>query len=347
MSEEKRALRTAERREVSAHLYHVSGSGRVVCRLCPQACSLREGERGKCRVRMAQGDRIYLENYGQVTALALDPIEKKPLYHFYPGSYILSVGTFGCNLACRFCQNWEIAQEKAAAEYISPEELVHLAKRAEAKGNIGLAFTYSEPLVWYEYVFDTVRLAKQAGLRNVLVTNGFINPGPLQELLPYIDGVNLDLKGWTDHFYREYCAGRVRPALEIARLLAKSVHLEITNLLIPGVNDGETEIRELAAFVADLDQRIPLHFSRYFPNYQMDLPPTPVSTLHQAYHIAKERLDYVYLGNMADQRYSRTVCPECGEVWVERNGFSAKLLGLQTGRCQGCGREADLKGVGP
>lgn len=339
-------LRTEKVREVPTHLYRAVGSGRVICALCPQSCALSEGERGKCRVRVARGPKLYLENYGQVTALALDPIEKKPLYHFYPGSAILSVGTFGCNLACRFCQNWEIAQAKASAEYIQPEELVALAEKARARGNIGLAFTYSEPLVWYEYVLDSAKLAKKAGLKNILVTNGFINPAPLQELLPYIDGVNLDLKGWTDTFYREYCGGRVRPVLETVRLLAEQVHLEVTNLLIPGVNDDEAEIEQIVEFVAELDQRIPLHFSRYFPNYQMDLPPTPVSTLQKAYQIAKERLAYVYLGNIADQRYSSTTCPDCGEIWVERNGFSTRIRGLQAGHCQGCGREADLEGVG-
>ena len=235
MSKEECALRTEKVREVPAHLYRAVDSGRVVCGLCPQSCALQEGELGKCRVRVARSGKLYLENYGQVTALALDPIEK-PLYHFHPGSAILSVGTFGCNLACRFCQNWEIAQAETRAEDIQPEELVALAESAKARGSIGLAFTYSEPLVWYEYVLDSARLAKKAGLKNVLVTNGFINPAPLQELLPYIDGVNLDLKGWTDAFYREYCGGRVRPVLDIARLLAEQVHLKLP-ICSSGVND--------------------------------------------------------------------------------------------------------------
>ncbi|NLY89154.1 MAG: AmmeMemoRadiSam system radical SAM enzyme [Firmicutes bacterium] len=319
--------------------------GTVLCTLCPQACRLQEDERGRCRVRFRRGDKIYLSSYGQVSALALDPIEKKPLYHFYPGALILSVGTVGCNLRCDFCQNWGIAHGEAPTEYLSPKDLVELADNYRARGNIGLAYTYSEPLVWYEYVYDTARLAKEKGLKNVLVTNGYLNPEPLRELLPFIDAVNLDIKAWEDDFYRRHCEGRVAPVRKAAEIMAKKVHLEVTNLLIPGENDREEETRELVRFLAGLDRRIPLHLSRYFPNYRLQLPPTPLRVLENAYKVAKEELYYVYVGNIsvdARTEYNRTNCPDCGQVLVERTGFAARVTGVDGGRCGNCGREVDL-----
>ena len=320
--------------------------GAVLCTLCPQACRLQEGERGLCRVRFRHGDKVCLSSYGQVSALALDPIEKKPLYHFYPGALILSVGTVGCNLRCGFCQNWEIAHGEAPTEYLSPKNLVELADNYRARGNIGLAYTYSEPLVWYEYVYDTARLAREKGLKNVLVTNGYLNPEPLRELLPFIDAVNLDIKAWEDGFYRRHCEGRVGPVRKAAEIMAKMVHLEVTNLLIPGENDQEEEIRELVRFLAGLDRRIPLHFSRYFPHYQLELPPTPLRVLENAFKLAKEELHYVYIGNISavDARtgYNRTNCPDCEQVQVERAGFAARVTGVDQGRCSNCGREVDL-----
>lgn len=327
-------------KQTESRFFRSLPGGKVACILCPQACVLQEGEKGVCRVRQVEEGRLFLRNYGQVSAVALDPIEKKPLYHFYPGSLILSVGTIGCNLSCRFCQNWEIAHTDAETRYIPPEDLVHLGLRARERGSIGLAYTYSEPLVWYEYVLDTARLAKEEGLKNVLVTNGYINPGPLRELLPYIDAVNLDIKGWTDEFYHRHCSGRVRPVLETAKIMAEKTHLEVTNLLIPGENDREEEVKELVGFLAALNPAIPLHFSRYFPNYRMTLPPTPVSTLKRALGIAKERLYYVYLGNIGEE--NDTECPECGEVWVERTGFSARITGVRDGKCVRCGRKAEI-----
>lgn len=327
--------------EKEARFYRYN-AGRVWCTLCPRACRLEEGDEGFCRVRVVRGGRLYAAGYGEVSALALDPIEKKPLYHFYPGSLILSVGTIGCNLACRFCQNWEIAHATSPTKRLSPEELVDLAVHYRSRGNIGLAYTYSEPLVWYEYIYDASRLAKERGLKNVLVTNGYLNPEPLQELIPLIDGVNLDLKGWTDDFYREYCEGRAAPVKKTAELLAGRVHLEVTNLLIPGANDSEDEIRELVRFVAGLDRKIPLHFSRYFPNYRLETPPTPVRVLEKAYQLAKEELAYVYVGNVAAPEFNRTMCPECGHILVERTGFSARITGINGEQCENCGRGVDL-----
>lgn len=325
-----------------ARHYRVAPEEKVVCVLCPQACVLREGEAGRCRVRKVKDGRLIAKSYGQVSSIALDPIEKKPLYHFYPGALVLSVGTVGCNLACRFCQNWEIAHGNPTTRYLAPEELVAMALQYRAKGNIGLAYTYSEPLVWYEYILDTAELAHQEGLKNILVTNGYINPGPLQELAPFLDGVNLDLKGWTDDFYRSNCEGRVKPVLETAEFLAKKTLLEVTTLLIPGENDQEEDLRALVGFLADLDPGIPLHLSRYFPHYRMTASPTPLETMKKAYRLAKERLHYVYLGNIAETEYIRTECPDCGGLWVERSTLSIRITGLEDGRCQKCGRKADL-----
>ncbi|NLM36823.1 MAG: AmmeMemoRadiSam system radical SAM enzyme [Firmicutes bacterium] len=327
--------------EKEATYYQTLPDGRILCTLCPQACRLGEGESGRCRGRVAHGKKMYTVNYGRVSAVALDPVEKKPLYHFYPGSYVLSVGTVGCNLHCQFCQNWRIAHDEAATEQILPEELVALAVEAKEKGNIGLAYTYSEPLVWFEYILETVRLAREQGLKNVLVTNGYLNPGPVQELLPYLDGVNLDLKG-PDAFYQKLCGGRLAPVRKTAELLAGRVHLEVTNLLIPGENDRPEAIEDLVGFLAGLDRRIPLHFSRYFPQYRLNIPPTPFATLEEAYRLAREKLDYVYLGNVADPRYSATHCPRCGAVLVERLFYGVKLGGIKDGHCAACGKEVDI-----
>lgn len=321
--------------------YQVLTDGNVLCTLCPQACRLAEGKRGQCRSRVARGKKLYTANYGRVSAIALDPIEKKPLYHFYPGSLILSVGTVGCNLHCQFCQNWRIAQDEAETEAVTPEALIALAVRAKEQGNIGLAYTYSEPVVWFEYILDTARLARQQGLKNVLVTNGYLNPEPLEELLPYLDGVNLDLKG-PDRFYRQYCGGRLAPVMKTAAQLVGRVHLEVTNLLIPGENDDPDTISHLVAFLADLDRKIPLHFSRYFPQYRLDIPPTPPSTLEQAYRLAREKLAYVYIGNLGDSRYSVTHCPRCGAALVERSAYQVKIDGIKDRHCVACGKEVDL-----
>lgn len=271
----------------------------VQCLLCPHVCRIREGGRGICRVRRNEGGRLIAANYGLVTAVALDPIEKKPLRRYAQGKSILSLGTFGCNLGCGFCQNWQIAHgEEPPYRYLSPEEAVAKAQKALPSGNIGLAYTYSEPLMWYEYVLDTAKLTKEAGLQNILVTNGYINPRPLKELLPYLDAVNLDIKAYTEGFYQEICGGTLPPVLESARLFAAGCHLEITTLIIPDRNDSQDEIGALARWIAHLDPEIPLHLSRYFPNYKMDTPPTPIETMLLAKKAASRHLRHVFLGNV-------------------------------------------------
>lgn len=323
-----------------AAYYRVLPDGKVLCTLCPHACRLGEGERGRCRGRVAHGAKLFAANFGQVSALALDPIEKKPLYHFHPGALILSVGTVGCNLHCQFCQNWQLAQEEAETEEISPADLVALAVQLQAQGNIGIAYTYSEPLVWYDYLLETTRRAHRQGLKNVLVTNGYFNPEPLRELLPYLDAVNLDIKG-PDLFYQKRCAGHLGPVQKTAQLLAGRVHLEVTSLLIPGENDHRDQLKALIRFLADLNPKLPLHFSRYFPHYRLEIPPTPLATLEEAYDLAREELSYVYLGNIGNTKYSSTYCPQCGALLVERR---AKVVasGIKDGQCVACGEEVDF-----
>jgi len=282
-------------REVA--FYEKKENGAVQCQVCPHFCYVKPGEIGRCRVRANQEGKLYATNYGQVAALALDPIEKKPLYHFYPGSQILSLGTFGCNFDCGFCQNWTLVHSKSNSNPILPQEVI--AKAKEFKNNIGLAYTYSEPFMWYEYVLETAELAHLEGLKNVLVTNGFINQEPLLMLLPFIDALNIDVKAFNEGYYRETCGGKLEPVLKTAELAKKHAHVEITTLLVPDLNDSPEEIEELTNWIANsLGDETPLHLSRYFPNYKLQAPPTPLETMKRAERIAKKRLKNVYLGNV-------------------------------------------------
>ncbi len=277
-----------------------SDNNDVRCRLCPHLCRITSGGWGRCRTRYNEDARLYAMNYGRVTSLALDDIEKKPLRMYKPGTKVLSIGTFGCNFACGFCQNWTIAQgdRSVVTRYVSAEEAVKKALELVEYGNIGLAYTYSEPSVWYEYVFDTAKRAKEAGLKNILVTNGYLNPDPLKKLLPYIDAVNLDIKAFTSDFYRKVCGGSLEPVLKAARLFAKECHLEITNLIIPSMNDSSEEISTLSEWIASIDKSIPLHLTRYFPQYKFTLPSTSPETLVRAKKVAEKSLKYVFLGNI-------------------------------------------------
>lgn len=269
------------------------------CGLCFHRCRLAEGQTGLCRARANRGGRIVPLGYARLTSLALDPIEKKPLRRFRPGSLILSAGSFGCNLRCPFCQNAEIstAGEDFPARDCPPEELVQLALGLRTRGNIGLAYTYNEPLVGFEYISDCAALARKAGLVNVLVTNGTVEPEPWQELLPLIDAENIDLKGFTEDWYRRL-GGDLSAVMRSIELAARACHLEVTTLLVPGCNDGEHEMRELTAWLASISPEIPLHLSRFFPRHLMrDMPPTPAERVYRLADVARERLKYVYTGN--------------------------------------------------
>jgi len=270
----------------------------VQCLLCPKLCKIKEGKSGFCGVRENIGNKLFSNIYSRVSSQGMDPIEKKPLYHFYPGSLILSLGTIGCNFACPFCQNWQISQEhNVPTQNMSPSEAV---EKALERSSVGIAYTYSEPMIWYEYVMDTAKLAKEKGLKNVLVTNGYINEKPLKELLPFIDAMNIDLKAFDEKFYKEICKGDLGTVLKTIKIASTSCHIEITNLVIPGFNDTTKHFENLVNWIKEnIGADIPLHFSRYFPHYKMKTSSaTPIETLEQAYEIAKRKLRYVYLGNI-------------------------------------------------
>lgn len=273
-------------------------AGIMRCQLCPHQCKLKDGQSGLCRVRVNQNGELMALNYGEVSSLALDPIEKKPLYHFYPGSMILSAGSWGCNLACSFCQNYHIAHQSPVTRFITPGELLDITMECCAQGSIGLAFTYNEPVIWQEYIMDVAPLLQAQGLKVVLVSNGYIENKPLKDLLPFVDAMNIDVKAFNEKFYQRFCKARLDKVKSTVEAALEQAHIEITTLLIPGENDNETEIRALARWLASLDPDTVLHLSRYYPAYKLDLPPTPVDTLKRARDIAREYLNYVYLGNV-------------------------------------------------
>ena len=273
---------------------------KAVCPICPKQCALEEGQLGFCRARVNRGGVVASENYGRVTSLALDPIEKKPLRRFHPGSMILSVGSYGCNMDCGYCQNSAIARADANTvwEKIAPEELVNIAEETRSKGNIGIAFTYNEPLIGYEFVRDTARLAKENNFKTVLVTNGMIQEEPWAQLMTYIDAANIDLKSFSKEGYRAL-GGDLETVKRNITSAAGKIHLELTTLIVPGFNDSEQEMRDEAAWIASLDPRIPLHLSRFFPRHRMlETSPTPSETLHRLANIARENLEFVYIGNL-------------------------------------------------
>jgi pyruvate formate lyase activating enzyme len=270
-------------------------------------------------------------------------MEKKPLYHFHPGERILSVGTNGCNLGCPFCQNWSISQKDSPSEEITPDGIIALASRYNTKF---IAYTYNEPFIWYEYVLDSAKAAKEQGFINVLVTNGYINPEPLKELLPYISAMNIDIKSINNNFYRRLCKAELEPVLETIKIARGKAHIEITNLVITGENDKTGEFEELARWIADnLGRDTPLHFSAYFPSYKFNNPPTPAETLLKAYQIARKHLDFVYLGNVTGVKEGRdTICYKCGAKLIERMGYQIKIDSLMAGgTCKHCGSENNIK----
>ncbi len=314
--------------------------GRIACELCPQACVIPEGGHGVCLGRSNRDGVLRAENFGQTVSVAMDPIEKKPLYHVCPGLSVLSIACNGCNLRCDFCQNWSISQMKAQTTPLPPAELVKLALESRS---FGVAYTYTEPLVWFEYLVQAGALVRESGLKNILVTNGVLNEAPLRELLPLIDAMNIDLKSMKESFYRDHCHSDGAEAVKrTIRLAAEACFVEVTNLIIPGLNDSDEDLRELTAFVADVNPSIPLHFSRYFPTYKMDIPATPVSTLVRAKEIAQERLQYVYLGNVQLEDDANTYCPDDGHLLVRRTGYRTEVVGIDGGCCSGCGRPADF-----
>lgn len=273
---------------------------KVECNVCPHHCKLAEEQIGLCNARINKNGEIIADNYGVITSIALDPIEKKPLRHFYPRSKILSVGSFGCNLKCSFCQNYEISKvgkNDIKTQYVSPEDLIQVAFDLKPRGNIGIAFTYNEPLVGYEYVRDCAKLVEKNGLQSVVVTNGCFCEEPMLELLDYINAFNIDLKGFTQGFYKDM-GGDLETVKNFIQLASKKSHIEITTLIIPDENDTEREISELSKFISSINKDIPLHISRFFPCYKMNLKsPTEVRKVYELADIARKQLNYVYEGN--------------------------------------------------
>lgn len=323
-----------------ARFFKRSDTGEVQCFLCPHHCRVQEGKTGICRVRKNIDGTLYALTYGKVTSLALDPVEKKPLYHFHPGRYILSIGSVGCNFRCPFCQNWHISQaspEEYVLHEITKETLLRVARERDS---LGISFTYNEPLVWWEFVYDVAVLFQAEGLKNVLVTNGYIEEEPLRELLPLIDAMNIDLKSMEETFYQRYCRAKLAPVLATIEAAWKAgVHVELTHLVVTGLNDTLEGIQKLVDWVAGLSPFIPLHISRYFPAYQLSNPPTSVAFLEKAFQIAREKLSFVYLGNVWDEEKNSTLCPSCGRVIVARQGYSVQVVGLDGSRCRFCGRD--------
>ncbi|MEI6970851.1 MAG: AmmeMemoRadiSam system radical SAM enzyme [bacterium] len=316
--------------------------GKIRCDLCPHHCVIAEGATGLCKVRGVRGGELSALCYGMVSSAALDPIEKKPLYHFYPGSMIFSIGGWGCNFSCSFCQNWSISQQAESDTAVqSPAAIVREANRL---GSIGLAYTYNEPLVGFEFAVDCAVAAKNAGLANVLVTNGYVAREPASEILPLIDALNIDIKSMDDSFYRELCNGRLGPVLEFSKqAVAAGCHVEITNLVIPGRNDEDRHFETLAGWIStNLGRLTPLHLSAYHPDYKLDIGPTPVANLENAHRICSRALDYVYVGNVRSGKGQNTSCPGCHSVLVERQGYRTEVRGIAQGKCSVCGRPVDM-----
>lgn len=317
--------------------YERLDNNRVKCRLCPHGCNIAKDNIGLCRVRKNIDGKLYTLNYGKITSYGYDPIEKKPLYHFYPGSKIFSIGSFGCNLKCSFCQNWQIAHEIPPAIDVKPSDMAVLGGK---NNSIGIAYTYNEPSIWYEFVLDTAITAKELGLKNVLVTNGYIEDEPLKKLLQYIDAMNVDIKALNNSYYNDICGGKLLPVLKTVELANKSVLVEITTLIVQDENDDLYELEKLFEWVANVNDNIPLHLTRYYPAYKMENPPTRVETLYKANELAKKYLKYVYIGNVIGIDRN-TYCSECGSIIVNRD-TDVRVVGLKDNKCSTCGYEINI-----
>ena len=305
---------------------------KVQCLLCPHFCVIPIGENGKCNGRKNIEGKLYSTNYAETITISLDPMEKKPLYHFFPGEQVLSIGPNSCNFSCKFCQNYTSSQQKTHTIEITPGKLLDLCKQHLC---MFVSFTYTEPFTWFEFVLEASKLLQENRIKTNMVTNGFVNPEPLKELLPYIDAMNIDLKSMDDEFYRNICDGRLQPVLETIKTASQKCHLEVTNLLITGENDSEEQIRKLVDFMAEVNPEIPLHFSRYFPTYKMSNPPTPISHLKKAQEIAEEKLCYVYVGNVITEK--DTHCPNCNHLLISRS--HTMECDIMQGKCPSCGHK--------
>lgn len=349
--------RTIEPKEAS--LYEKLKGGSVRCRLCTHQCLIVSGKRGICSVRENRNGTLYSLNYGLAIATNVDPIEKKPLFHFLPGTKSFSIATAGCNFRCGFCQNWDISQitlphtesvrgkgpeGQIIGENLPPEKVIEEAYKT---GCQSIAYTYTEPTIFFEYAQDTAKLAKKEKLANVFVTNGYQTPQTIKEMAKFVDAANVDLKSFSDDFYRKVCGARLAPVLESIKLMHQAgIHLEITTLVIPKQNDSEKELMQIAKFIAGVSKNIPWHISRFHPEYKMaNVKPTPLETLEKAWKTGKKAgLKYVYLGNVQTEKGENTYCPKCGKLTIERSGYLTKVVAVNNkGKCNFCGQDLNIK----
>jgi pyruvate formate lyase activating enzyme len=326
-----------------AMLWAPQAGGKVACALCSHRCVIAPSKSGICAVRRNTGGKLETLVYGEVIAAHVDPIEKKPLYHFYPGSKALSIAAAGCNFRCSFCQNWEISQAPRRSggalrgTALLPRDIV---AEAQAQGCRSISYTYTEPTIFFEYAYDAARLASEAGLANNFVTNGYMTAEALTTIRPYLDAANVDLKAFKDETYKKICGARLDPVLDTIRLMRKlGVWVEVTTLVVPGLNDGDAELAGIARFIAGVDPDIPWHISRFHPDFEYtDAPPTPAKTLRKAYEIGKrEGLRYLYIGNMLGEGED-THCPQCGTLLIRRRGFFVAQNRLAGAACPSCGQ---------
>jgi pyruvate formate lyase activating enzyme len=315
---------------------------RIQCLLCPHLCKIAEDKVGICGVRRNTGDKVELDTYGVISGFSVDPVEKKPLYHFFPGRNILSVGSYGCNMRCDFCQNFNISQSipKNLFFNTTPEKLVSDALQVE--NNTGVAFTYNEPVIWFEFMRDAAILVKNEGLFTVMVSNGYVNSDPLSEIIKFIDAFNIDLKAFNNDFYQKLTGADIEPVKSCLKQIARSgKHLEITTLIIPGLNDSEKEMSLQIEWIAgELGKDVPFHISRYFPSFKRDDPPTSIEKMNSLYEIASKKLNFVYIGNSISETGQNTVCPSCSTTVTTRHGYKTHLQNLdKEGNCFVCGNK--------
>ncbi len=313
---------------------------KLECLICPHNCKLDVGRTGICGVRKNTGDSIELLTYGVISGMSLDPVEKKPLYHFFPGNYIFSIGSYGCNMRCDFCQNYHISQNipEHIKPRVTPQEIVKKAQKA--LNNIGIAFTYNEPVIWFEFMRDTAIRAKEEGLITAMISNGFVNSAILDGIISFTDAFNIDLKAFNNSFYKRLTGSDLDPVKYSLRKIAKAGrHLEITTLIIPGQNDSEDEMKQQTEWIAgELGKNVPFHLSRYFPTYKRSDESTDPATLKRLFEISAARLNYVYLGNIISDIGQNTQCPECGTLVTKRTGYTTTLFNLTSeGKCSSCG----------
>jgi pyruvate formate lyase activating enzyme len=324
--------------------YEKLQKGLVKCHLCPWECSIADTKSGVCGVRKNIDGVLYSTVYGRPCAMHVDPIEKKPLFHFLPGKKTFSIATVGCNFFCDFCQNWEISKGEFSIvddnnDELSPKTVINNCKKENCSI---ISYTYTEPTIFYEYMFDIAKLAKKEGIKNTIVSNGYINEKPLRQLCKYLDGANIDLKSFSDDYYKKQCKGRLKPVLKTLKILKEEgVWLEITNLVVPGLNDSSIEIEKMCKWISkELGREVPLHFSRFHPDYKMtNLKPTPLETLKRCEEIAKKYLDNIYIGNIAEE--SNTYCPNCREIIISRNSMTTAKNKLKNGLCAKCRSHID------